>query len=169
MLSPTVNRPLMPDDIPLVSALHERVFGPGRFARTAYRVREANALAGGEASPYSRVALLGGELIAALNMTAIRIGGRKDALLLGPLVVAPQVAGKGFGRALVSEALDAARAGGVRAVILVGDEPYYGRFGFAPVPPGAITLPGPVDPRRILALELVAGALAEYRGTVAAG
>ena len=169
MLSPTVNRPLMPDDIPLVSALHERVFGPGRFARTAYRVREAHALAGGKTSPYSRVAILGGELIAALHMTSISIGGRKDALLLGPLVVAPQVAGKGFGRALVSEALDAARAGGVRAVILVGDEPYYGRFGFAPVPPGAITLPGPVDPRRVLALELVPGALTEYRGAVAAG
>jgi predicted N-acetyltransferase YhbS len=102
-------------------------------------------------------------------MTAIRIGGRRDALLLGPLVVAPEIAGKGFGRALVSEALEAARAGGVRAVILVGDEPYYGRFGFTPVPPGTITLPGPVDPNRILALELVPGALADYRGAVAAG
>jgi predicted N-acetyltransferase YhbS len=169
MLSATVNRPLMPDDIPLISALHDRVFGPGRFARTAYRVREAHALAGGKASPYCRVAVLGGDVVAALHMTAIRIGGRRDALLLGPLVVAPEIAGKGFGRALVSEALEAARAGGVRAVILVGDEPYYGRFGFAPVTPGTITLPGPVDPKRILALELVPGALADYRGAVAAG
>ncbi len=59
--------------------------------------------------------------------------------------------------------LDAARASGVRLVVLVGDEPYYGRFGFKPVPPGAITLPGPVNPLRLLAVELAPGALPDYR------
>lgn len=168
MLSTSVNRPLMPDDIPLVSALHDRVFGPGRFARTAYRLREAHALAGGKTSPFCRVAVAGGDLVAALHMTAITIGGRGDALLLGPLAVAPEVAGKGFGRALVTEALDAARASGIQLIVLVGDEPYYGRFGFKPIPPGAITMPGPVNPKRLLAVELAPGALADYRGLVAA-
>jgi predicted N-acetyltransferase YhbS len=168
MLSTTMNRPLTPDDIPLISALHERVFGPGRFARTAYRIREAHAVAGGKISPFCRVAVADGDVVAALHMTAVNVGGRGHALLLGPLVVAPEVAGKGFGRALITEALEAARAGGVRLVVLVGDEPYYGRFGFRPVPPGAITLPGPVDPLRLLAVELAPGALPDYRGLVTA-
>jgi predicted N-acetyltransferase YhbS len=168
MLSTTVNRPLMPDDVPLISALHERVFGPGRFARTAYRIREAHTLAGGKASPFCRVAVAGGDLVAALHMTDVTIGGRGGALLLGPLVVAPEVAGKGFGRSLVTDSLEAARASGIRLVVLVGDEPYYGRFGFKPVPPGAITLPGPVNPLRLLAVELVPGALPDYRGLVTA-
>jgi predicted N-acetyltransferase YhbS len=68
----------------------------------------------------------------------------------------------------VAEALGAAKAGGVRLVLLVGDEPYYGRFGFRPVPVGQITLPGPVNPARILAAELADGALAGYAGLVTA-
>jgi predicted N-acetyltransferase YhbS len=87
---------------------------------------------------------------------------------LGPLAVDPDFAGKGFGRALIAEALAAAKAGRIRLVVLVGDEPYYGRFGFHPVPPGQITLPGPVDARRLLAAELEAGTLSSYRGAVAA-
>jgi predicted N-acetyltransferase YhbS len=87
---------------------------------------------------------------------------------LGPLAVDPDFAGKGFGRQLIAEALAAAKADGVRLVVLVGDEPYYGRFGFRPVPPGQITLPGPVDPHRLLASELEPGALASYRGMVVA-
>jgi predicted N-acetyltransferase YhbS len=89
-------------------------------------------------------------------------------LLLGPLVVAPEFAGQGFGRQLIAEALERAKADGVRLVVLVGDEPYYGRFGFHPVPPGQITLPGPVDPRRLLAAELEPGMLAGYRGAIVA-
>jgi len=68
----------------------------------------------------------------------------------------------------VSEALDALKAAGFSLVVLVGDEPYYGRFGFKPVPFKSIAFPGPVNPARILAVELVAGALPRYRGLVAA-
>ena len=101
-------------------------------------------------------------------MTDVAIGGKGGASLLGPLVVDPEFAGQGYGRALVSEALEAARARGVRLVVLVGDEPYYGRFGFKAVPPGQIALPGPVDPRRLLAAELEPGALPRYRGMMKA-
>jgi predicted N-acetyltransferase YhbS len=76
--------------------------------------------------------------------------------------------GKGYGKALVAEGLARARAQGFRLVVLVGDMPYYGRFGFVPVPPGQIRLPGPVDPARLLALELVAGALGNAAGLVQA-
>jgi predicted N-acetyltransferase YhbS len=68
--------------------------------------------------------------------------------------------------ALVEAGLTRAKAEGFRLVLLVGDMPYYGRFGFEPVPPGQITLPGPVDPARVLALELVPGALQAATGQV---
>ena len=107
-------------------------------------------------------------MVAAVRFTEITVGGAGAALLLGPLVVAPEFAGQGFGRQLIAEALERAKADGVRLVVLVGDEPYYGRFGFHPVPPGQITLPGPVDPRRLLAAELEPGTLAGYRGAIVA-
>jgi predicted N-acetyltransferase YhbS len=164
MLSKVLNRPVTPDDLPAISELHARVFGPGRFTRTAYRVREGTP----PISRYCRAALLGNRIIAAVRFTDICIGATEGALLLGPLAVEPEFAGKGFGRALVAEALEVARSDGVRLVVLVGDEPYYGRFGFRPVPPGQITLPGPVDPKRFLAAELAPDVLAAYRGLVVA-
>lgn len=165
MLAQVLYRPIAPEDIPLVSALHERVFGPGRFARTAYRVREEMA-SGQEISRFCRLAASGDHLIAALRMSEVTIGGQSGAALLGPLVVAPEYMNRGYGRALVNEALDAARAAAMKVVILVGDESYYGRFGFKRVPPGQITLPGPVDPARLLAVELSEGALGEFSGLV---
>lgn len=165
MLAKVIYRPMAPEDVPLVSALHDRAFGPGRFARTAYRVREQMG-PGREVSRFCRLAVAGDRPIAAVRMSEIAIGGKPGAALLGPIVVAPEHAGQGFGRALIKEALDAARAGGVHLVVLVGDESYYGRLGFKRVPPGTITLPGPVDPARILADELVPGALAEYSGPI---
>ena len=164
-MSPNVlNRSAAPADLPIIAKLHARVFGPGRFTRTAYRVREGAA----PVSRFCRVALLDGRMIAAVRFTEVAIGGTGRALLLGPLAVDPDFAGRGFGRELIGEALEAARADGVRLVVLVGDEPYYGRFGFRPVPPGHITLPGPIDARRLLAAELEPGALASYRGGVVA-
>lgn len=164
MSPPITSRAITEADLPEVSRLHARAFGPGRFARSAYRVREGTA----PVSPYCRAALLGNRLIAALRMTEARIGTTGGALLLGPLAVDPDFVNQGLGRRLVGEAIEAARAGGIQLVVLVGDMPYYGRFGFAPVPRSQIAFPGPVDPARILALELVPGALAEYRGLVAA-
>lgn len=158
-----VTRPTVSADLPAMVALQSRAFSPGRFARTAYRIREG----GSDLSPFCRVALIGDRLVAALRLTPINVGGRSGALLLGPLAVDPDEAGRGYGRRLVAESLDAARAEGMALVVLVGDTAYYGRFGFGPVPPGQIRMPGPVDPARLLAAEIQPGALATFRGLVA--
>jgi predicted N-acetyltransferase YhbS len=119
-------------------------------------------------APLSLCAALNGKLFGGIRFTAIRIGAERNAALLGPLVVDPAEKGKGIGRALVQEGLMRARAEGFALVLLVGDMPYYGRFGFQPVPFGQITLPGPVDPARLLAVELVPGTLAGAAGQVKA-
>lgn len=157
-----VTRAVAPDDLAAIRDLHARAFGPGRFARTAYRIREGTR----EYSPFCRVCLIDGRLVAAVRLMQIIIGGRDQALLLGPLAVDPALANRGHGRGLVATALDDARAAGISLVVLVGDEPYYGRLGFRPIPFGKITLPGPVDPNRLLAAELVPDALAAFAGTV---
>ena len=159
-----LNRELRPADLPAVKSLHALVFGPGRFARSAYRVRERTP----PLSRYCSGAFLGEHLIASLRLTPVTIGGAGRHLLLGPLAVDPNYAGHGFGKALIAEALEAATADGIGIVVLVGDQPYYGRFGFAPVPPGQITFPGPVNPARILARETTPGTLATTRGAIAA-
>ncbi|MEZ5855706.1 MAG: N-acetyltransferase [Hyphomicrobiaceae bacterium] len=162
---PTVTtRAVTPHDMSEVSALGVRVFGPGRFARTAYRVREGTP----DVSPYCRLAECEGKIIASLRMTEIEIGGRSGGLLLGPLAVDPAHENKGYGRRLIAESLEIARRGGLRLVLLVGDLAYYGRLGFVVVPPGQIQLPGPADPARVLALELAAGALTVTGGPVTA-
>lgn len=151
-------------DEPALSRLSAEAFGPGRFARSAYRVREG-------VSPVPRLSLTGwldGRLIGGVRFTAIRIGEAEGGALLGPLVVDPEVKGKGYGKALVGEGLARAKGEGFGFVLLVGDMPYYGRFGFAQVAPGTITLPGPVDPARLLAVELVPDALASVAGPVKA-
>jgi predicted N-acetyltransferase YhbS len=159
-----VTRPAAPEDSAEIHALHARAFGPGRFARTAYRLREGAA----ELSPFCRVCRIDGRLAAAVRFSSIRIGGRGGALLLGPLAVDPAFANQGYGRGLVGEALEAARGAGIALVVLVGDQPYYAKLGFKRVPRGQITLPGPVNPDRLLAAELVPDALASYGGLVAA-
>jgi predicted N-acetyltransferase YhbS len=151
-------------DAPALSKLSAQAFGPGRFARTAYRVREGVPPVPG----LSLTGWLDSALVGGVRFTAIKIGGQEGGALLGPLVVDPSVKGKGYGKALVGEGLTRARAEGLGFVLLVGDTPYYGRFGFAPVAPGTITLPGPVDPGRLLAVELEAGALEGMTGAVAA-
>jgi predicted N-acetyltransferase YhbS len=147
-----------------LSQLSEAAFGPGRFARTAYRVREGVP----PIVPLCLIGSLGGRLVGGIRFTALNVGTEARALLLGPLVIDPVERGKGYGRALVQEGLIRARAEGFALVLLVGDMPYYGRFGFVPVSPGQITLPGPVDPARLLALEIVPGSLAGARGLVKA-
>jgi predicted N-acetyltransferase YhbS len=164
MSLPVTTRVATPDDLATIRRLHADVFGPGRFTRTAYRIREGTP----EVSPFCRVAVTGQRIIAALRFTRVAIGGQMPALLLGPLAVDPDFKGLGYGRQLVAEGLEAARAAGIAVVVLVGDEPYYGRFGFVRIPPGQITLPGPVDPKRLLAAELETGALQRFRGLVTA-
>jgi len=153
-------RPVRADDLPAISILHAAALGPGRFAKTAYRLREGAPAT----TPACQVCELGGEIIAAVRFTRIKIGARQGAMLLGPLAVHPGHTGRGLGGRLIAASLDAARAAGTSLVILVGNEPYYARHGFGRVPPGQITLPGPVDPGRILAAELVPEALADFEG-----
>jgi len=149
-------------DAPLLSRLAAEAFGPGRFARSTYRVREGIA----PVAALSLSGVLDGRLIGGIRFTAISIGGGEGSLLLGPLIVDPAMAGRGFGRALVEEGLARARGEGFSLVLLVGDMPYYGRFGFKPVPPAQITLPGPVDTARLLYVELVPGAMDGAAGAV---
>jgi predicted N-acetyltransferase YhbS len=151
--------PMTPADEAQVEKLDERAFGPGRFAKTAYRLRE------GVASDFSLsyVARVGTLLVGANRMTPILVGAA-PALLLGPLTVEPAFRSQGVGEQLVTHSLDAARAAGHGLALLVGDADYYARMGFKPVPRGQIVMPGPVDPARLLACELREGALAAASG-----
>jgi predicted N-acetyltransferase YhbS len=162
--SEIVMRPVAPGDLAAIRDLHARAFSPGRFARTAYRIREGT----GAFSPFCRVCLIDGRPVAAVRFTPIVIGGKSKALLLGPLAVDPAFANRGYGRGLVATALEDARAAGIALVVLVGDEPYYGKLGFRRIPSGQITLPGPADPNRLLTAELTPGALQAFFGVVAA-
>jgi predicted N-acetyltransferase YhbS len=151
--------PATDHDAAPIERLNERVFGPGRFARSAYRIRETTPPDPG----LSFVARVGTLLVGASAMTPIAIGAA-PALLLGPLIVEPVFRSQGIGEALVTRSLEAAKAAGWKLVILVGDEPYYARMGFQRAPVGRISLPGPVDPARLLYCELEPGALALAEG-----
>lgn len=152
------------EDATLIENLHEEAFGPGRFARTAYRVREQAPESG-----FGLTAWRDGVLAGTVHFTPVTIGRRGGAMMLGPLAVAPCFKAQGYGRWLVEEGVARAAACGATLVILVGDLPYYARMGFARVPAGQITLPGPVAPERLLARELREGALAGYTGLVRGG
>jgi len=151
--------PEQPGDAAAIDKLHERAFGPGRFARTAFRLREGVT----PRMDLSFVARIGSMVVGSNRLTEIHIGDH-PALLLGPLTVEPAFRSRGIGMALMQASLDAARKDGDKLVILVGDEPYYGRIGFRRIPPGRVTLPGPVDPLRLLVHELVEGAFEGVSG-----
>lgn len=157
-------RPISERDSATILAMHKAAFGPGRFARTAYRIREGTP----PVTPYCRAAFIGSSLVAALRFTPVTIGGTSGALLLGPVAVDLAYKGRGHGGTLIARSIADAGKAGIRLVLLVGDLPYYGRFGFKAVPPGQIKLSGPVNPARLLALELEDGALADYHGLVVA-
>ena len=143
-----------PADAAIIEARHAEVFGPDRFRRAAYVLRDGVA----PEPTLSFVAVLDDRLAASVRMTPITIGER-PALLLGPLAVVPAFKGRGAGKMLVRMALEAARQGGHRAVMLVGDLPYYGPLGFVHLGRDAIILPAPVDPDRVLVAGLAEGAL----------
>ena len=148
------------DEVP-IERLHERTFGPGRYAKTAYRIREGM----GHRLELSFTARIGTLLVGSVRLSPIRIG-TAEALLLGPLTVEPPFRERGIGYALIDRALAEARAKGHRLVVLVGDEPYYGKSGFRPIPKGRATMPGPVDPARLLVCELDAGAFDGVSGVI---
>ena len=151
------------NDESAVEALVDLGFGPGRFAKTAYRLREG-------VTPDARLSFVAenpqtGELLGAVRFWPVIIGNRL-ALLLGPLAVAPELRGQGIGIALMQRGIEEARALGYESVILVGDESYYAKVGFAKLPPGRIRFPGPVDPERVLGLALNNGTLEVLSGPV---
>ena len=150
-----------PRDEAAREALLDRSFGPGRFTKTCERLREGRLPADG----LSFVALDGATVVGTLRFWHVECG-RKAALMLGPLAVDPATRSAGIGRALIEHGLRRAAKHGHDSVILVGDAPYYGRFGFAHAPVAKLVLPGPVDVERFLGLELVAGALAGASGRV---
>jgi predicted N-acetyltransferase YhbS len=150
-----------PEDAAAIERLHERTFGPGRFVRTSERIRERLA----HRLDLSYTARIGTLLVGSVRLTPIRIG-ETPALLLGPLTIEPPFRDKGIGKAMMERALKEAKEKGHRLVVLVGDEPYYARVGFKRAPKGAISMPGPVDPARLLVAELVEGAMAGVSGAV---
>jgi predicted N-acetyltransferase YhbS len=149
------------DDAVAIERLHERTFGPGRFTRTAFRLRERR----GHKRELSFTARVGTLLVGSVQITPVRIGDAK-ALLLGPLTVEPPFRGRGVGKALIERALTEAKAKGHSLVMLVGDEPYYGKHGFRKVKKGQVRLPGPVDAERLLVAELSPGAFDRVSGVM---
>ena len=148
-------------DADAIERLNERTFGPGRYAKTAYRLREGAA----HSLALSFTARIGTLLVGSVRLTPVRVG-ETPALLLGPLTVEPPFRARGIGLALIKRALDEARDKGHRLVVLVGDEPYYARAGFKPMPKGRAKMPGPVDPARLLIAELVPDAFAGVSGAI---
>ena len=120
-------------------------FGPGRFAKTAERLREGAGIEAGF------VACLDGRVVGSVRLWRIRVG-ETPCLFLGPIAVQRSERSEGLGAALVQACIDQARAGGAAGILLVGDAPYFGRFGFARTE--GVTLPGPVDPARLLWLPM---------------
>jgi predicted N-acetyltransferase YhbS len=148
-------------DEPAIHLLEERAFGPGRFARTAFRLREGN--------PHDRalsfIARVSTLVVGSIRLTRIHVGA-SPALLLGPLTVDPVFRSRGIGKMLIDASIAAAREQGHNLVLLVGDEAYYAKAGFKRASPQKILMPGPVDPARVLVLELTEGAIDAASGKV---
>ncbi|MBR0693851.1 GNAT family N-acetyltransferase [Bradyrhizobium lablabi] len=153
--------PETPKDAQAIDRLHERTFGPGRFVLSAYRLREHVD----HLLDVSFTARIGTLLVGSVRQLPIRIGDT-PALMLGPLTVEPPFRSRGVGRALLDRAISDAREKGHRLIVLVGDEPYYGRVGFKIIPKGRAIMPGPVDYSRLLVMELVEGAFDGVSGRI---
>jgi predicted N-acetyltransferase YhbS len=143
--------------------LLDRAFGLERFAKTCEKFRAGRCPAEG----LSFVAVSGGTIVGTLRFWLIEAGDRA-CLLLGPLAVDPRHRSAGIGSALIRHGLDRACKLGHGSVLLVGDAPYYDRFGFTRTVAQPFHLPGPVDLDRFLGLELTPGALAGAKGRVVA-
>ncbi len=150
-----------------IESLLDAVFGPDRHAKTSYRLRE-------NVQPAHDLCMVaidhdenGREVVeGAIRYWPVLLAGAAPALLLGPIAVSPRLHGRGLGSKMIRMTLNKAAASGHRAILLVGDAPYYARFGFDRRATLGLSLPGPVDPARFLGLELVAGALMGLHGAV---
>jgi predicted N-acetyltransferase YhbS len=151
-----------PADVAAREALLDVAYGPVRFTKPSQRLREQRDPA------LSFVAHEHGRVIGTVRLWPVSAGGR-PALLLGPLAVHPDCRRRGVGAALMRRALRAAGEAGHAAVLLVGDASYYGRVRFAADKTQALSMPGPYAPERLLALELVPGALDRAHGVIRVG
>jgi len=153
-----------PADVEAREALLDEAFGETRWRKTSERLREGRLPAEG----LSFVAAECKRVVGTARLWRVACASGDSALLLGPIAVAASCRNRGIGAALVRRAVAEARRVGHGAVMLVGDAPYYGRFGFSSAKTGALRLPGPFERHRLLALELLPGALDGARGMVRA-
>jgi len=148
---PITSRPALtfthetPADAPAVEALLDRAFGPGRFVKVSERVREHAVFA----PELSFLAWAGEALAGVVRQWRVRVG-ETQIVFLGPLAVEPDRWSGGVGAELVARACAAAQAAGETAVLLVGDPPYFARFGFRPDLAAQVRMPGPVDQGRVM-------------------
>lgn len=150
------------DQLPAIESLLDRAFGPGRLAKSSYRLREGVA-------PLDELCFVAfddatGALCGSIQYWPVLLkfddgSTPAPALLLGPLAIDPACQGKGVGQALMAHTLTLAAEQGHSAVILVGDEPYYAKAGFSRLGAFGLRLPGPFDPSRLLGRNLQDGAL----------
>lgn len=150
-----------PEHSDAVEALYDEVFGPGRFAKTAERLREGNS----PIADASLVAIDSQGLTGVVRVWPVTVGEKGRAAFLGPIAVAERRRGNGVAFKLMERAIGVCREQGYAAVILVGDLDYYDRFGFKPTG-GRFQLPGPVDQRRVLIRDL-ADRAAKLQGALA--
>jgi predicted N-acetyltransferase YhbS len=143
-----------------IEAVLDRAFGPGRFAKTSERVRERGA----HFEPgLSRIACDdSGKIVGVCRIWRCEAGAQ--VFFLGPLAVDPAVQMAGLGLSLTRDAVNACRAIGGNGIVLVGAERFFRPLGFTVVPAGRVSLPGPVDPKRLLWLELQPGGLDKVHG-----
>jgi len=143
-----------------VEALFDLCFAPGRTALSSYRLRD-------EVPPVAGLSLVArddlGILVGAIRFWPVRVAGL-PVLLLGPVAVHPTHQGEGLGALLIQGGLDAARQAGWERVMLVGDAPYYSRFGFTRL--DDVVMPPPTNPDRVLGQDLVDGAWIGVAGHV---
>ncbi|MDP2258446.1 MAG: N-acetyltransferase [Caulobacter sp.] len=156
-------RPEGPNDAPLIDALIDRAFGPGRHAKAADRLRETNTLL----PDLSFTAWEGERLVGSVRMWPVTVGGA-PVVFLGPIAVEAQLRKHRIGQTLVERACETAAEAGWRAVLLVGDAPYFERVGFSAAPAREVVMPGPVDQRRVLLKALREGGADGLSGLVRA-
>jgi predicted N-acetyltransferase YhbS len=150
-----------PQDGPLVDALIDRAFGPGRYTKVSERVREFASFA----PELSMCAWVGERLLGCARMWRVRCGDQA-VTFLGPFAVEQGERSSGFGARLIARCCEAAAAAGETYVVLVGDEPYFARVGFAKAGGRAVVMPGPVDQTRVLVRALTPDA-GELAGPIA--
>ncbi len=149
-------------DLAAREALLDEAYGAVRFTKTSERLREGRLPAEG----LSLVAVERGGIVGTVRLWPVTAGPGRPALLLGPLAVHRSARRRGIGSALMRRAIARARLAGHRAILLVGDAAYYGRFGFSAAATGDLWLPGPHDRERLLGLALKPGALDGARGLI---